>query len=122
MHVRNAILVLQKVSKVFPMAAVDAKGSGDIDVALDQFLKKEKKGSLQVLCQSYHSTLHRRKKEWSLSTEKPSVKSVIGTQPTRPVGDRRESATAVPGVERPIANGTPDLRVGTPSSMPRPTR
>jgi hypothetical protein len=96
MHVKNAVLVLQRISKFFPMAVVEYKEGPLVHAALESFLAKEQKGSLQVLCQSYHSTLQRRVKEWQPAGKIP--------QPARPVLDRRESTTAAVSTPKPSAN------------------
>jgi hypothetical protein len=107
MHVKNAVLVLQRISKFFPMAVVEYKEGPLINTAVESFLAKEEKGSLQVLCQSYHSTLHRRVKEWQ-----PFGKS--STMPsTRPTLDRRESI--------PAGTSTPKPPSSLPSA-PQPDR
>jgi THO complex subunit 2 len=49
MHVYNAIIVLKEILPVFPLAGVVDIGSG-LHRAMTDFLKREKRGDLKVIC------------------------------------------------------------------------
>jgi THO complex subunit 2 len=98
MHIKNAILVLQRISDYFPMAAVEHKEGPMVNAAVEKFLQNGEKGSLQVLCQSYHSTLQKRASGWQVSAKgtakAPEADAAPSTRGTRPPVVRRESGPA----------------------------
>lgn len=102
MRVRNAIVVMTKISPFFPM--VDAHGKDLLD-AVQKLVASEQRGDLKVLAQGLSATLNMRKKTWVPShvyqhKEAPQdyvpivlepVSKPVPTAPSAPKADRSKN-------------------------------
>ncbi|CAL1701359.1 unnamed protein product [Somion occarium] len=98
MHVYNAFIVLKEILDVFPKADVNEMTGSSLDIAIDRFLEKEKRGDLKILGKSYSASLKAKESDW-----KAPVNAKIAT-PTPTV---KPTPTAPAAHERPKPNGLP---------------
>lgn len=52
MHVYNAIMVLQQILPIFPLASLSGIGGVEINRAMDRFIENEERGDLGILAKS----------------------------------------------------------------------
>ncbi|KAI0693806.1 transcription factor/nuclear export subunit protein 2-domain-containing protein [Cytidiella melzeri] len=76
MHVYNSLVVLKEILPIFPAAAVFETVGPTLQLAIDRFLEKEKRGDLKIFGGAYASGLKKRESFWA-PPPKPKVRVLM---------------------------------------------
>lgn len=64
MHVYNTIIVLKELLPVYPIASVYELGGPRLDIAINDFVNKEKRGDLKIIGRAYAASFKSREHVW----------------------------------------------------------
>lgn len=84
MHVYNAIIVLQQLLPVYPLAEVYQPAGPEIHAVIEQLIQVEERNDLKILARAYAAGLKKRESLWRAKGSLPASTSQGSPAPERP--------------------------------------